>query len=319
MSISEKLKNVRRKAKKAVLTGALAMAAVTAPVKGQSAETEPTAKDAITAVASKDAMRQKMFESAVRANLPREEIAKYVDFPEFMPVNKNGQLDEKQVQKLLHDPVTNHIDSVKKFYHAIAATHHYSGGMCMGDSGSRNSDKKGFYKALETFITEISGSKEGIPELMKKIAENQNDDWTKMADKTDSKYVVGNFDQSTGMGGPAFPATFFGGMSVLAGIGLTLLALKEKEEKTAKVGLALLTVGALGVAYGVKSVKDTNRILDERFSDPKDAIVFLQDGVKQVYDNYLDGTIQTEKDRQTAMAKAQFNQQAKDFKAAQRK
>ena len=314
MSIAEKLKMINKKTRTLVISGALAMAAVSSPIKAQSAEVGSTFKDNIILTASKDAVKKQAFESAVKANLPREEIAKYVDFPQFMPVDKNGQLDEIKVQKLLQDSVTNHIDSLKKFYRTISDTHKYCGGMY---GGRRIVNTNGFYKALENFIGEISDSKEGTSEIMQKIAKYQNNNWTKTADKAAGKYVVeypiGNFDQTDG--GIGFLSAFIGGVIILAGTGITIFGLKEKKEGQTTLGLALLTVGALGLIYGIKNLKDVKQILHDRFSDPKDAIVFMQDSVKQVYDNYLDGTIQTEKDRQTAVAKAEFDRR---FKAAQR-
>ena len=96
MSFKEKL----IRAKKAVIMGALAVAAVIAtPAKGQTKESVPTEKDAVTAVASQDAIRQEQFEKAVRSGAPREEIAKHIDFPEFIPVTKNGQFDNKKASE----------------------------------------------------------------------------------------------------------------------------------------------------------------------------------------------------------------------------
>ena len=81
------------RAKKAIIMGALAVAAVIPSVKGQTTE-EETASDTATIVANETAKRKEMFESAVRAGAPREEIAKYIDFPEFIPVTKDGQFDK---------------------------------------------------------------------------------------------------------------------------------------------------------------------------------------------------------------------------------
>jgi len=92
MSIKENLK----KTKKAIVMGALSLAAAAAPIKGQAKESEPAAKDTIMAMAPAEVAKKKMFEDAVRRGAPKEEIAKYVDFPEFIPVTKDGQFDSKK-------------------------------------------------------------------------------------------------------------------------------------------------------------------------------------------------------------------------------
>ena len=99
MSFSDTLKE----AKKAVVMGALTAAAVVAPVKGQSAEAEPTAKDTITATVPADVAKKQMFRDAVRRGAPKEEIAKYMDFPEFIPVTKHGQLDKAAIDEVSRD------------------------------------------------------------------------------------------------------------------------------------------------------------------------------------------------------------------------
>ena len=95
MSIKEKLK----KSKKAIVMGALSLAAVVAPVKGQSQGNEPTAKDTITETAGDQAMRKQLFETAVKLGAPKEEIVKYMDFPEFIPTTKDGQFDKEKAQE----------------------------------------------------------------------------------------------------------------------------------------------------------------------------------------------------------------------------
>ena len=96
MSVKEKLK----KSKKAIVMGVLSLAAVLAPIKGQAKEASSTTNDTITAVALDEEAKKKMFEDAVRRGAPKEEIAKYVDFPEFIPVTKDGQLDKEKTEKI---------------------------------------------------------------------------------------------------------------------------------------------------------------------------------------------------------------------------
>jgi len=87
------------RAKKAIIMGVLAVAAVIPSVKGQTTE-EKTASDTATTVASETAKRKEMLESAIRtAAAPREEIAKYIDFPPFIPVTKDGKFDKEKAEK----------------------------------------------------------------------------------------------------------------------------------------------------------------------------------------------------------------------------
>ena len=92
MAFSERLKKV----KKAAVMAGLAVAGVAAPIKAQTAEAMPE-KATVTATAKHtDTQKKKQFEAAVRAGAPKEEIVKYMDFPGFMPVTKDGQFDEKK-------------------------------------------------------------------------------------------------------------------------------------------------------------------------------------------------------------------------------
>ena len=96
MSFKEKL----IRAKKAVVMGALAVAAVIPSAKGQTVEGKATTNDVAVATASNESTKRKeMFESAVRTGAPREEIVKYIDFPEFIPVTKDGQFDKAKAEE----------------------------------------------------------------------------------------------------------------------------------------------------------------------------------------------------------------------------
>ena len=96
MSFSEQLK----KTKKAVITTALAVAAAVAPIKGQSQEAKPEAESDKTVEVSKaQKERQQMIEKAIKSGAPKEEIAKYIDFPEFIPTTKDGQFDQKKADE----------------------------------------------------------------------------------------------------------------------------------------------------------------------------------------------------------------------------
>ena len=297
MSISEKLKRVHKKAKTAVITGVLAMAAVASPLKGQSVEATAEKDPSRTAEVSKaQKARQQLFEVAVRANLPKEEIAKYVDFPEFIPVDKNGQLDKKQVDTLLSDMVTNHLAAVKKFYRNLYLV-------------DAPDPKKQFDGALTTFITDISGDKKETSELLKKISKLTDDSkWSDMKLKVGDKYT--NEEKSN------IPFVMMGMSVVLGLIGMYGTSNKKKAIPWVIASTAMMATAALGLT--IRDIPNREDV-EKRLSDPKDAITFMQDGVKQVYDAYLDGSIQTEKDRQTDAARIQFNRRAKKIALTQRK
>jgi len=92
MAFTERL----RKVKKAAVMAWLAIAGVVAPVKAQTAEVVPEKAAVTAAVEHTDAKKKKQFEAAVRAGAPKEEIAKYIDFPGFIPVTKDGQFDKEK-------------------------------------------------------------------------------------------------------------------------------------------------------------------------------------------------------------------------------
>jgi len=93
---TDKLKSV----KATIVTALLSVAAAIAPLKGQSVTAEPTTKDVVTTTEfDKAAWRHQKFEKAVRQGASKEEIAKYIDFPEFIPVTKDGQFDRDKAEK----------------------------------------------------------------------------------------------------------------------------------------------------------------------------------------------------------------------------
>ena len=95
--ISEQLRITRQRVQKVLLTGALAMAAVTAPVKGQAKDVAPENESGRTFEASQtQKSRQQMFESAIRAEAPKDEIVKYMEFPEYIPVTESGAFDSEK-------------------------------------------------------------------------------------------------------------------------------------------------------------------------------------------------------------------------------
>ena len=96
MSIKEKLQEIRKRVKSLVLTGALVTATVAAPVKGQARD---KAMERMFPSISNVSERKQEFEQAVRAGAPKEEIAKYIYFPEFIPVTQNGQFDGKKADE----------------------------------------------------------------------------------------------------------------------------------------------------------------------------------------------------------------------------
>ena len=99
MSFKEKL----IRARKAIIMGALAIAAVIPSVKGQTTNDGPVAKETISATEPQygvwDPMRQQLFKNAVQSGESREEVAKYLVFPSCLPVDKNGQFDKEKAEK----------------------------------------------------------------------------------------------------------------------------------------------------------------------------------------------------------------------------
>ena len=86
--------------KRTIVMALLSLMAAAAPFKGQSAEVEPTPTNTVTATVSDNvSIRQQMFEKAVMKGAPKEEIAKYIDFPEFIPVTKDGQFDRDKAER----------------------------------------------------------------------------------------------------------------------------------------------------------------------------------------------------------------------------
>ena len=84
--------------KTTIMTVLMSIAAAVAPLKVQSAEA--TTKDTgITMVSDKAALRHQKFEKAVRQGASKEEIVKYIDFPEFIPVTSEGRFDREKAEK----------------------------------------------------------------------------------------------------------------------------------------------------------------------------------------------------------------------------
>lgn len=100
MSVQHKLKGMEKfnRVKGAMAAAALGVVTMVAPLKGHAAEATPD-KEPMTASETAN-VRQQQFEAAVRAGLPPREIAKYVDFPAFVPTTKDGQFDEKKAKEI---------------------------------------------------------------------------------------------------------------------------------------------------------------------------------------------------------------------------
>ena len=321
MSIKEKLKEAKKKTNKAIAIGAAALAvAVTAAPKAKANESK-SEKLSATKVETTEIQKQRhqMFEAAVRANLPKEEIAKYVDFPEIIPVDKNGQLDEKKVKVLLHESVTNHMDAVRNFYKDIAPTHrsgasYYAGGGMGGSEHYQNTDKKGFDKALATFIKDVAGNSKETDAFLKNFAKANDSNWTKIADQADSKFKIDNDNGKFGL----LMVSYLG---AIAGLIPIVLAGELKKEYRARVRIRGILFTACCVSAMVFAFKDRNKdmaTVQKRLSDPKEALAFLQEGAKQMHDAYLTGVIKTEQNRQEEVAQKQFNQKLKEFRIHQK-
>ena len=48
-------------------------------------------------------------------SLAKEELLKYIDFPEWMPVTKDGKFDEKQAEKMFDDAGMNTLKNQTAF------------------------------------------------------------------------------------------------------------------------------------------------------------------------------------------------------------
>lgn len=74
-------------------------------------ETKPIAKTVEVSKAEKASKLKK----AIEQGLPKEELLKYIDFPEWMPVTKDGKFDEKQAAKMFDDAGMNTLKNQKAF------------------------------------------------------------------------------------------------------------------------------------------------------------------------------------------------------------
>ncbi len=275
--------------KKTLASLALVAGAAMAPM--TKAETKPSESQTPVAVQKgqdSKLSRKQVFESAVRAGLPKEEIAKYVDFPEFIPVDKDGRLDKKQVQEMLHPFVTNHLDAIKAFYKDLSSV--------QGDAD--------FEKASATFLSKIMDSKESPAQLMKKMTELKNDDRKQMSEN--AKDMEDLPTSATGI--------VFSSITVIT----ALLALIPKGNRLPAA--VLLTLGCAGLLGNSAILAYAHRENAKRnFVSPERAVSFLQKGAEQVHDSYLDGVIQTEKDRQKTASYDQFRQQAQKWMGSQQR
>lgn len=74
-------------------------------------ETKPIAKTVEVSKAEKASKLKK----AIELGLPKEELLKYIDFPEWMPVTKDGKFDEKQAGKMFDDAGMNTLKNQTAF------------------------------------------------------------------------------------------------------------------------------------------------------------------------------------------------------------
>ena len=74
-------------------------------------ETKPIAKTVEVSKAEKASKLKK----AIELGLPKEELLKYIDFPEWMPVTKDGKFDEKQAGKMFNDAGMNTLKNQAAF------------------------------------------------------------------------------------------------------------------------------------------------------------------------------------------------------------
>jgi len=99
MSVKETLK---KKSGSVIAGVALGLAALSGTVKGETAEAKETSrpdKDAITATVNESEQRQQQLRAAILSGATQKEFVKYVDFPPFIPVTKDGQFDKARAKE----------------------------------------------------------------------------------------------------------------------------------------------------------------------------------------------------------------------------
>ena len=99
MSVKETFK---KKSGSVIAGVALGLAALSGNVKGETAEAKETSrpdKDAITATVNESEQRQQQLRAAILSGATQEEFVKYVDFPPFIPVTKDGQFDKARAKE----------------------------------------------------------------------------------------------------------------------------------------------------------------------------------------------------------------------------
>ena len=253
-------KRLQRVKKAAVMTGLAVLGVVATPVKAQTAETVPE-KAAVTATTeSADTQKKKQFEAAVRAGAPKEEIAKYMDFPGFIPVTKDGKFDEKKA--------TDWAEKLAPYAKILA------------EKGDKLTPK-----AVYGIIREATGREdisfkefEQVTQMAKEALETHKLKWPTVA-------LGGTIVLGTGL----FALALFGG-AVAMGSG-SILSFKDNKKDSLKflTGAVLSTVFATGLSsmsltYGAATV---NAFRDT----PERSITRLY---SSIYDSYVDNTIKAQ-------------------------
>lgn len=266
MAITEKLKQAHKKAKRVILTGALAVAAVAAPLKGQSAETNNLPKDASVAVTVPDYDDQRIqkFKDVVQAGASKEEIAKYVAFPKVIPVTEDGQFDQKGAYAQAEIFWKDNGKLLQEYYE------------------NRHSIHYNFYKSVAKKLAKGDQEKEHF--LM---------GFEKIMDMTEKEQWLAGGKMRKGFPiSPLHTALIISVMGVALGIGYArkkgiMADLMEKfpsNEELKKIAITAAGIGALAVGNAIFSMpaKDAPK--------PEDTFVQVQ---KAVYNAYIDEYIRS--------------------------
>ena len=106
------------KIKNKVAGFALALGAAVAPMASK-ATTETNAAPKSVEIAK--AEKAQKLKEAIHLGLPREELLKHVDFPEWIPTTEDGNFDVEKANKMFNDAGLNKAENEKAFLDYVAA------------------------------------------------------------------------------------------------------------------------------------------------------------------------------------------------------
>jgi len=293
---TNKLKGV----KTTVLTALLAAGAALTPLKGQSETTVPLTNDTVTAIVPKDATKRKqLFEMAVRGNLPTEEIIKYIDFPDFIPVDKNGQLDEKKVAECVKAlNIQKNLPYFQDYCREVWLGYVKKGGEYIIDTNRYTQTMAvALPKLLDKLTTDLpTQKKQEIQKYFKPLGK-------------ELKNISGQiplYTRSQVLGVSDLLLAMFGTVGVIM---LSCGAFKRLKGDAITVSAM---AGLLAVALLPASIIPR---IDNALKGGNSGYVekCLKDTFSKKYNTYVSETIKAEKDRQVLLARQQLNQQIQKY------